>query len=41
MLYYHYYPLSAKQAGGEGVSGYKYGWNELSWESGWPVVKAT
>ncbi len=40
MLYYHYYPLSVKEAGGNGNAGYQYGWNELDFSTGWPVVKA-
>lgn len=40
VLYYHYYSLAAKQAGGTGVDGYLYGWNELDFSTGWPVVKA-
>lgn len=42
VLYYHFYPLSLKQSGGsEGNSGYQFGWNQLDFSSGWPVVKAT
>lgn len=41
VMYYHYYPLSEKQNGGKaGNSGYKYAWNELGFENGWPYVKA-
>jgi arabinan endo-1,5-alpha-L-arabinosidase len=40
-MYYHYYPLATKEAGGNGNAGYKYSWNELGWENGWPYVKAT
>jgi arabinan endo-1,5-alpha-L-arabinosidase len=41
VMYYHYYPLAEKQSGGKaGNSGYKYAWNELGWENGWPFVKA-
>ncbi|KAJ5225907.1 arabinan endo-1-5-alpha-L-arabinosidase C [Penicillium chermesinum] len=42
VLVYHYYPLSLKQSGGsKGNDGYQFGWNELDFASGWPVVKAT
>ncbi|KAJ5721567.1 arabinan endo-1-5-alpha-L-arabinosidase C [Penicillium malachiteum] len=41
VLFYHFYLYSEKEAGGDGNAGYRYGWNELSWETGWPVVKAT
>lgn len=43
VLYYHYYPLATKNAGGsaDGVnSGYKFSWNKLSFQDGWPVVQA-
>lgn len=43
VLYYHYYPLATKQAGGDadGVnSGYKFSWNQLTFTDGWPVVSA-
>ncbi|KAF7719838.1 Arabinan endo-1,5-alpha-L-arabinanase [Penicillium ucsense] len=40
ILYYHYYSLAAKQSGGTGIDGYLYGWNELDFSTGWPVVKA-
>lgn len=41
-MYYHYYPLAAKQSGGTSDnSPYKYAWNELGWKNGWPYVKAT
>nr|ATY46024.1 endo-arabinanase [Talaromyces purpureogenus] len=40
VLYYHYYSLAAKEAGGTGIKGYLYGWNELDFSTGWPVVKA-
>ncbi|EPS34010.1 putative alpha-L-arabinofuranosidase [Penicillium oxalicum 114-2] len=40
ILYYHYYSLTAKQSGGTGIDGYLYGWNELDFSTGWPVVKA-
>jgi len=41
VMYYHYYPLAEKQSGGKaGNSAYKYAWNELGWENGWPFVKA-
>jgi arabinan endo-1,5-alpha-L-arabinosidase len=40
VLYYHYYSLTAKESGGTGVDGYLYGWNELDFSTGWPVVKA-
>lgn len=40
-MYYHYYPLAEKQAGGKkGNDAYMYAWNALGWENGWPVVKA-
>ncbi|KAJ5618968.1 hypothetical protein N7510_002952 [Penicillium lagena] len=41
VLYYQYYPLKIKEAGGDGDAGFKYGWNQLGWEDGWPYVKAT
>ncbi|KAJ5125906.1 hypothetical protein N7448_005218 [Penicillium atrosanguineum] len=41
VMYYHYYPLATKEAGGKGNAGYMYSWNELGWENGWPYVKAT
>lgn len=41
VLYYQYYPLSLKEAGGDGTAGFLYGWNELGWEDDWPYVKAT
>ncbi|KAJ5923195.1 CAZyme family GH43 [Penicillium verhagenii] len=40
ILYYHYYPLATKEAGGDGAAGYRYGWNELGFTDGWPVVNA-
>lgn len=41
-MYYHYYPLAEKENGGkDGNSAYKYAWNQLGWENGWPFVKAT
>jgi len=40
ILYYHYYPLAEKEAGGDGDAGYRYGWNELGFTDGWPVVNA-
>lgn len=39
ILYYQYYPLAVKEAGGDGNAGYLYGWNELGWEDDWPYVK--
>ena len=39
ILYYQYYPLAVKEAGGDGNNGYLYGWNELGWEDDWPYVK--
>lgn len=40
VLYYHYYPLSEKQSGGDaGNSGYKYAWNQLYWQNGWPSIQ--
>jgi arabinan endo-1,5-alpha-L-arabinosidase len=41
ILYYQYYPLSLKEAGGDGVAGFLYGWNKLGWEDDWPYVKVT
>ncbi|KAJ5669549.1 arabinan endo-1-5-alpha-L-arabinosidase C [Penicillium macrosclerotiorum] len=40
VLYYHYYPLATKNAGGDGNAGYRYGWNLLEFTNGWPVVTA-
>lgn len=34
VLYYHY----AKTTVGLGDGSYLFGWNKLSWSSGWPVV---
>lgn len=39
ILYYQYYPLAVKEAGGNGNAGYMYGWNELGWKDDWPYVK--
>lgn len=41
VLYYQYYPLSLKEAGGDGVAGFLYGWNKLGWQDDWPYVMAT
>ncbi|KAJ5979919.1 hypothetical protein N7481_007217 [Penicillium waksmanii] len=41
ILYYQYYPLSLKEAGGAGTAGFLYGWNKLGWEDDWPYVMAT
>ncbi|KAJ5263515.1 hypothetical protein N7478_011120 [Penicillium angulare] len=41
VLYYQYYPLALKEAGGNGDAGYLYGWNQLGWEDDWPYVKET
>ncbi|KAJ5093457.1 hypothetical protein N7456_009318 [Penicillium angulare] len=40
VLYYHYYPLSIKEDGGEGTAGYRYGWDKIGFVDGWPVVEA-
>lgn len=41
VLYYQYYPLSTKEAGGDGNAGFMYGWNKLGWKDNWPYVKVT
>jgi arabinan endo-1,5-alpha-L-arabinosidase len=41
ILYYQFYPLATKEAGGDGNAGFMYGWNELGWEDDWPYVKVT
>ncbi|KAJ5948862.1 hypothetical protein N7454_002169 [Penicillium verhagenii] len=41
VLYYQYYPLSIKEAGGDGDAGFRYGWNPLGWANGWPYVKSS
>ncbi|KAJ5899582.1 hypothetical protein N7495_004326 [Penicillium taxi] len=39
VLYYHYYPLAKKQAGGSNSNAdYLFSWNVLGWENGWPYV---
>ncbi|KAJ5769060.1 hypothetical protein N7520_003619 [Penicillium odoratum] len=39
VLYYQYYPLETKEAGGDGDAGFRYGWNQLGWsEDGWPYL---
>lgn len=38
VLYYHYYTPEAKQTAA-GNSGYRFGWNELGFQNGWPYVK--
>jgi arabinan endo-1,5-alpha-L-arabinosidase len=41
VMYYHYFPLADKQSLTEpNKNGYKYSWNVLGWENGWPYVKA-
>jgi len=43
VLYYHYYPLATKNAGGspDGQNqNYKFSWNQLTFTNGWPVVSA-
>ncbi|KAJ5660000.1 hypothetical protein N7507_006451 [Penicillium longicatenatum] len=41
VLYYQYYPLELKQAGGVGNDGFRYGWNPLGFKDGWPYVMST
>ncbi|CAG8129044.1 unnamed protein product [Penicillium olsonii] len=42
VMYYHYYPLATKQQTetANGNVNYKFSWNVLGFENGWPYVKA-
>lgn len=43
VLYYHYYPLAKKNAGGSADGqnqNYMFSWNQLTFTNGWPVVSA-
>lgn len=41
VMYYHYYPLAVKEKTEvSDNANYRYAWNVLGFENGWPLVKA-